>query len=105
MNRVFHGSRSGLVGLTPDESSLHASTGNQAGVAVWPVIATIVAVPVARRADAAFWTTSKLADRQHQGVLQQSTIIEVRDQTGQASIQHRTRLVFHTSRQSDVNVE
>src|SRR5437016_546724 len=59
MHRVLQRRRTGLVRLAPHEAALDAGAGDNAGVAVGPVIAAVVLVLVAGRADAALRTAAE----------------------------------------------
>src|SRR5262249_52994693 len=66
VDRVLQRRRRGLVRPAVDEAALDAGPGDAGGVAVRPVVAAVVLVLVARRAQAALRAAAELADRHHQ---------------------------------------
>ena len=62
MHGILGRCRSGLVRLAVHVTPLGSGPGNQAGIAIGPVVATVVAVAVAGGADAAFGAASEFAD-------------------------------------------
>src|SRR5262249_35427415 len=105
VNRVLQRSGTGLVRLAPDEAALDAGAGDDAGVAVRPVIATVVLALVAARADAALRAASELAYRHHQRLSPQAALLGLGDELRQAGVAHRVRLVLHPLGQAGVDVQ
>src|SRR5205807_3734027 len=70
----FDGGGGGLVGLAVDQAALDAGAGDDAGVAIGPVIAAVVVVVVAAGADAALRAAAELAHGYHQRFRQHAAL-------------------------------
>ena len=66
MHGILQRRRCGLVGLAVDVAALDAGARDEGGIAVWPVIAAIVVVFIAARADAALRTAAEFTDGDHE---------------------------------------
>src|SRR5438132_8519431 len=98
VDRVFQRGRGRLVRLAVDEAALDAGAGDAGGVAVRPVVAAVVIVLVARRAHAALRAAAELADRNDQRFTQQTALVQVGNQRGQAGVENRSRLALEPLR-------
>src|SRR5262249_42997595 len=76
---VVERSRSGIVGPSVYVPAAHAGAGDDRGVAIRPVVATIGAVGIARSGHAAQRTAAELSDADHQGLAEQATVVHVAD--------------------------
>ena len=104
MYGVLQRSTGGLVRLTMHVTAFDARTGNDARVTVWPVVTAVITVSVTAGADAALWAASEFTDHDNQCFIQQTTLIKVRNQTADGTVQHRSRLVLHAVGQTNVVV-
>ena len=105
MNGVLDGCRGGLVGLAPDETSFDSRSCHQAGVAIWPVITSVIGVAVTRGTDSSFGAAAEFPDGEYQGILEHSPVVEIGNQGGKPGVEHRSGLVFHSRGKAGVNVE
>ena len=94
MNGIFHGGGAGLVGFSMDVSLLDPCSGDHAGVAIGPMITAIGTIAIARSADALLRTTTELTDCDDEGFVEQSAIIKIRDESGEALVEHGATLVL-----------
>ena len=67
---VLSGGRTGGVGFAVDVAAFDASSGDDAGVAIGPMVATVGAVVVAGGADAFLRTASEFADGDDEGFVE-----------------------------------
>ena len=94
-NRVINRCRCGLVRFAMHITALGTGAGNYTSVTIRPVIATVIAVVVARGADSPLWAATKLANRDHQRLVQHAPLVKVFDQATQTAIKHGCGLVLH----------
>ncbi len=62
MHGIFQRRRGGLVALAMHVAAFDSGSSDNCRVAIWPVVASIGRIVVARRADAALWRATELAD-------------------------------------------
>src|SRR5262249_8803033 len=104
VDRVFQRGGGGAVAAAKDEAAANAGAGHDRGVAIRPVVTALVVVAGAGGADAAERASAEFAYSHHQRLVQQAAVVQVRDQGGQARIEHGGRLVAHPLGQADVHV-
>jgi hypothetical protein len=70
VHRRLNWSTGSLIALAVYVSPFDSSTCDDGGIAIWPVIAAVIAVSVPTGAYTAFWGTTKLTDSDEQGVFE-----------------------------------
>src|SRR5205814_2158944 len=101
---VVERSGSRAVGTAVDVAAADAGAGDDAGVAVGPVVTAVGAVAVAGGGDAAEGAAAEFADADDERLAEQAAVVEVGDEGGEAGIEHGGGLAAHAVGQSGMHI-
>ena len=101
---VFEWGAAGFVGAAVDVAAFDACAGDDAGVAVRPVVAAVWAVVVAAGADAFLGTAAEFADGDDEGGFEEPALVEVVDESGETAVEHGGGLFLHAVEETGVAV-